>query len=128
VPFELFTDKGRRRARSAWPYLTVTRNGDFTFDRASWESIGSPEHVEIIYDRDARVIGVRATASEDGYKVRPNGVKACLINARVFCRYLEIDHSVARRRPVHCQDRALYVFLDDERTLEVGRGRPSIAV
>lgn len=80
MPWESFTPP---RARSV-PRATITKRGRILLSRAAFEMIGSPETVDLLFDRTERTIGVkpggRLKASMQG---ADHSVPS--ISAKVFC-------------------------------------------
>lgn len=118
MPFETF--KRQRAPLVSQPYVTVQRKGVISLNRAAYDSLGEPETVELMFDREERLIGVRKVEPtiEHAYLVRGNGTKArsFLIAGTAFTNYYEIDVSVARRWPAEVVDGTLVVDLKEPGT------------
>jgi hypothetical protein len=98
MAFETFK---RQRARpNESPYVTIQRRGTFSFNRAAFSALGEPKAVELLFDREEQLIGVRRVdpTVEHAYIVRPlNRGATWLISGTAFANYYEIDTSVSRR-------------------------------
>lgn len=71
IDFELFT--GRVSGAAERPlYVTLQRRGLLTFNRAAFEALGRPESVELLYNRDRNVMGIRPADPKHSwaYKLR----------------------------------------------------------
>ena len=99
MPFETF-DK-RAATSSTQPMITIQRGGPFSMNRAAREALGSPEYVELLYDREAHVIGFKPSTPESpyAYPVRPQGKNAATftVAGQAFAKYYKLDVSTARR-------------------------------
>jgi hypothetical protein len=120
VPFETFQRQRMRRGRE--PFLTIQRKGVFSLNRAAYEAMGSPEAVELLYDPEAQLIGLRNIDRnvEHAYLVRGSGGRGgdstFLISGTAFTNYYEIDTSTTTRRAVRMMDGMLVVDLTDPGT------------
>ncbi len=120
--FEVF-DK-RAATSSKTPMVTIQKGGHFSLNRAAYEAVGTPEAVELLYDREEKLIGFRP-ASPDlprAYPVKSLGTNATgrLVAGQAFCKYYDIDASVARRYTVEMQDGILVLDLKGESNIVTG--------
>ncbi len=120
--FESF-DK-RAAVASKHPYVTVQRRGPFSFNRAAFELMGSPESVELLYDRDTERIGFRAIDPERprAFPVRAQGKNSVthVVAGQSFTKHYEIDTSVARRYAVAMEEGVLVLDLRGDSTNATG--------
>jgi hypothetical protein len=85
------------------PAVTIQRRGLISLNRAAFEQFGRPEAVELLWDSDRKVIGLRPTNPENpnAYPARPQSAKSnrgpVLIAGNLFTRYIGLDTSEARR-------------------------------
>lgn len=111
--FEVF-DK-RASGVSKHPYVTVQRKGPFSFNQAAFELMGSPEAVELLYDRDTERVGFRPVAPDrpQAFPVRAQGANSVthVVAGQSFARYYELDTSVARRYAPTMEDGVLVLDL-----------------
>lgn len=122
MPFETFTRT--RVPVTTEPYATIQKGGTaFSLNAAAFQALGSPKAVELLYDRDERLIGLRkvAPSTPHAYEVRgqgkrPDAPSNWLIAGRAFTQYYEIDTSVARRWPADERDGMLVIDLKDPGT------------
>lgn len=82
------------------PYITIQKRGVISLNRAAFGALGAPQAVELLYDRTARVVGLRAAdpRADDAYQVRataPGG--PFVISAIAFTKHYGIDTSAAHR-------------------------------
>jgi hypothetical protein len=100
MPFETF--KRQRVPQSQDPTLTLQKRGAMSLNRAAFEAIGEPAAVELLWDREERLIGLRKTEPDApyAYAVRPGSSKqtsAYELSGAAFTKYYGIDTEVTRR-------------------------------
>jgi hypothetical protein len=114
MPFETFR---RQRTRPGEPSLTIQRKGVFSLNREAFEALGRPEAVELLYDPDERLIGVRNvdSSADHSYQVRGMGRRSAtwLVSGTAFTNYYGIDTSVSTRRVARIENELLIVDLKD---------------
>ena len=89
--FETFTQKGA--ATGVGPLVSIQKGGVFSLNAAAYRLLGQPSHVEFVFDRQERIMGLRpATGEADHtYAVRKQGVvDSYLISGRAFCKHAGI--------------------------------------
>jgi hypothetical protein len=122
VPFEKFQRQRLRTTRE--PTVTIQKRGALSLNAAAFEALGSPEFVELLYDRDERLIGFRKLAEDasHAYVVRPAGTHGTnhVISGKAFLRYYDISRDVARRWIAEEQDDILVVDLKQPGTKVTG--------
>ena len=116
MPFERF-DK-RSTPITDNPFVTVQKRGPLGLNRSAFAALGEPKAVELLYDRDRELIGIKATSAKEPYAfpVRPQGRKGSrpsnyLIAGQAFTKHYGIDTTVARRFPAEMEDDTLVVDL-----------------
>lgn len=94
------------------PHLTVHKRGTLSINRSAFESLGSPDAVELLYDRQRSTIGLRPidARAENAYQVRrpassPSG--PWVISAMAFTKFYDIDTSVTMRWIAYLDDDVL---------------------
>jgi hypothetical protein len=118
VDFERF-DK-RHIAIAGSPFATIQQGGRvMTLNRVAYEMLGGPEAVELLWNKQNRVIGVRQVSPKEPYAfpLRAQGRKGrepsnYLVAAQAFTKHYDIDTSVAMRYPVEMQGDVLTIPLD----------------
>lgn len=117
--FETFRkDVAKDVAQSkAEPHVTIQRRGLISLNAAAYRALGKPTAVEMLYNADERIVGLRAVDPHAGhsYLVRPSsrsGSAPYLISATAFTRYYEIDTSTAVRRVAYSRGDMLCIDLD----------------
>ncbi len=99
MPFEVFDKKRASSAPS--PFVTIQRKGPLSLNRAAHEAMGEPETAELLFDREARKVGIKPVEPTNprGFPVRPQGKNGStfMIAGQSFTRHYGIDTSVARR-------------------------------
>jgi hypothetical protein len=114
--FEVFTHRGMQ-GDGGGPFVTVQRGGSFALTPVADQLLGRPEAVELMYDRERRVMGFRAVASTipHGYRVRAQkGSSSRLVSGKAFTRHYGIATDTARRYPATMIGDVLAVKLNDE--------------
>ena len=101
MPFEVF-QKGSAPIPTV-PSLTIQKRGLLSLNRAALKLMGDPVAVELLWDADRQVIGLRPVALEspNAYPVRPQSAGSdrgpVLVAGNLFTRFIGIDTSEARR-------------------------------
>lgn len=108
------------------PCVTIQKRGSMSLNRSAFEALGSPGSVELLYDRDAAVIGLRPTSThaDNAYHVRGSGRSDSgpwLISAMAFVKFYGIDVAVTRRWPARLEDGVLCVDLTAQASERGGR-------
>jgi hypothetical protein len=92
MPFETF--KRQRLTPTDEPLITIQKKGVFSLNRAAYEAIGEPAAVELLYDREARKIGLRKVKPSvaHAYRVRAFGKSGMswLVSGTAFTNYYDI--------------------------------------
>jgi hypothetical protein len=113
MPFETFT---RQRRVGRQPYVTIQKKGVISINQAAFDALDSPEFVELLYDRDARLVALRKVDSsvEHRYQVRApvEGHATWVISGAAFVSYYEIDASTSVRRPARTEGDLLIIDLN----------------
>jgi hypothetical protein len=114
---------GQARPPGERMYVSLNTRFVLMFNQTTFEKIGSPERVVMLYDRRNSMIGVRA-ASPDARNTFPVAVSARThrsISIGSFCRHyaIRIDRPVAFQDPEVLEDGTLR--LDLRTTTYVGR-------
>jgi hypothetical protein len=116
VPFERY-DRRSAPIRTS-PSVAIQRRGPMSLNLAAYEILGKPEAVELLFDRERQLIGLRNVSPQEPYAfpVRPQGRKGrrpsnYVISTQAFTKHYGIDTSVARRFPVEMHDDILAVEL-----------------
>lgn len=126
MAFETF--KRQRAPVSREPTVTIQKRGMLSMNAPAYAELESPEAVELMFDREERLIGLRKVdpSTEHAYVVRPlgKGGNNWLISGRAFTGYYDIPVGVARRWPARMDDDVLVVDLKEPGTEVTGtRGR-----
>jgi hypothetical protein len=102
------------------PSVTIQKRGLMSLNRAAYELIDTPEAIELLWDSERRVIGMRAAALEnpDAYPARPQNSQSnrgpILIAGNLFTRYIGLDTSSAKRWVPQLEDGILTIDLTVE--------------
>ncbi len=126
MPFETFT---RQRRHGRQPFVTIQKKGVISLNKAAFDALENPDSVELLYDPDARLVGLRKVDSsvEHSYQVRApvENHATWLISGAAFVGYYEIDTSASIRRAARMDGDLLIIDLNDPGVDP--RGEPSAA-
>jgi hypothetical protein len=114
------TFKKRMVPLAKQPYMTLQRRGTMSFNAAAHAALGMPQAVELLYDPDERIIGVRAVEPtvEHAYPLRSPGntERSFILSGTAFTKYYGIDTTRSVRRPAYLEGDVLCVDLKDPGT------------
>lgn len=105
------------------PTVTIQKRGLISLNRAAHALIGAPDFVELLWDADRRVVGLRPASAEspNAYPARPQSVKTdkgpILVAGTVFTQYYDIPTEESRRWVVRAEDGILCIDLQQESQL-----------
>ena len=132
MPFEVFDKRMTPLAKA--PSVTIQKRGVISLNKAAHDLVDNAETVELLYDRDRRVMALRAAddSSPHAYAVR-NGSKRgpgqAIVSATAFTAHYGIDTTATRRWKPFMEDGMLCVDLTTEGTVITGnrtKTRPPI--
>ncbi len=117
--FEVFTR--RLVPLKKTPLVTIQKRGTITLNKSAYSALGEPDAVELLYDRDERIVGLRPVEAslEHAYPVRPTisrGSGSYVISALAFTAFYDIDTEQPRRWHAHLVDDVLCIDLDSAGT------------
>jgi hypothetical protein len=113
--WEVFDRKARPSVKQ--PLVTLQGSGTFSMNEASYNAIGRPDQVELLFDKKAQIIGFRPASdkSPHSYPIKPqqNG-RTFQTGGRAFCAYYGIEIGKARRFAAEIVDGVLAIDLKGE--------------
>lgn len=121
--FEVFSRS--TAPRPSVPMVTVQKRGLISLNRGAYELIGSPEAVELLWDAELKLVGIRPTDPKgvNAYPARAQskaGDKGpVLVAGQLFTRYIGLDTTDARRWKPEVRDGILCIDLNDPGQLVV---------
>src|ERR1700730_4080290 len=119
MAFELF--EKRRIAMSNAPAVTIQKRGNFSLNARAHAELGEPEAVELLYDPDERLIGIKASVPErhNAYTIRPSntGSTTYMVAGIAFATYYGLDTTVAKRWTAEMRDGMLIIDLKEPGTV-----------
>lgn len=124
MPFEVF-DR-RVVPRSNVPALTIQKGGLFSLNRAAYIAMGSPEAVELLFDKANNLVGLRPVDSDiaHSYTIRPQNpgkeTGPVTFSGSAFTKHYGIDTTVSRRWTPTWSEGILQVDLNQEGSVVVG--------
>ena len=127
--FEVFTRRMIPLVKQ--PTVTLQKRGTLSFNKAAHVAMGSPEAVELLYDRAQKIIGIRAVPPEveHAYPMRPQANKAdgpYIVSGAAFTKYYGIDTDEARRWTAVIEDGVLLIDLGAAGTVVTGNRNGSV--
>lgn len=131
MAFETFTKRMVPLKKA--PYITIQKRGTMSFNAAANGALGNPDAVELLYDPDNKIMGVRAVdpAVEHAYPLRsPSKTdRSFILSGTAFTKYYEIDTTVSTRRQAYMEGDILCIDLKEPGTVVTsnrrGTGKPS---
>ncbi|MDX3190324.1 hypothetical protein PV458_18090 [Streptomyces sp. MN03-5084-2B] len=128
MPFEVFTQKMAPLARV--PSVTIQKRGLMSMNRSAYALLGEPSAVELLFDSDEKVVGLRAVDETvpHAYPVRPQSKNKetgpLLVAATAFTQYYGLDTTVSKRWVPVLKDNILCIDLKEPGAIATGnRGR-----
>jgi hypothetical protein len=86
--FEVFPRHNRRAA--ATPTVTLTRRRRLSLNAAAFAALGAPEAVQLMWDRDRGVVGLRTASPADGDAYQVNTTNL-IISASAFLDWVGLE-------------------------------------
>lgn len=118
MAFEVFNKKLAPLTKG--PSVTIQKRGLISINRAAFAMLGEPSAVELLFDRESRVIGLRAIdeTAAHAYPLRPQsnkqGTGPLILAGTAFTQYYEIDTAVSKRWVPTLVDGMLCIDLKQE--------------
>lgn len=122
--WETFDRKSKPKASEK--LVTLQAAGTFSMNEASYDALGRPEQVDLLYSAEEEMVGFKpAEGSPHSYPIKPQqNARSFQTSGRAFCNYYGIETGKARRFAAEIVDGVLAISLK-EKGEEVGRnGRP----
>ena len=110
--FEVF-DK-RAIPMTKRPQVTIQARGTLSFNASSYHVLGEPKALELLFDREAQIIGFRPadTGSPNAYPIRPVSAGGTYVaSGGAFLKYYGVDFSTPMRYDADFTDGLLMVDL-----------------
>lgn len=126
MQWDVFEGKQHRASARTEPRVTLGAKGTFYLNGAAYEALRSPAAVEMMYDSNERVIGIKPIDPQrrNAFVVKHHGSGGSYkrISAAAFCRHFRIDtrDTVLFEEPDLDNDGVMR--LDRARTIRVTRG------
>ncbi|WP_410666973.1 hypothetical protein [Amycolatopsis sp. cmx-4-68] len=131
MPFEVFTQKMVPLARV--PSVTIQKRGLMSMNRSAYALLGEPSAVELLYDSEAKVVGLRGVEESvpHAYPVRPQSrnheTGPLLVAATAFAQYYGLDTTVSKRWVPEMKDGILCIDLKEPGAIVKGNRTRSSA-
>ncbi|MGY2151363.1 hypothetical protein ACW9HM_18005 [Nocardia gipuzkoensis] len=111
--FEVFSKKMAPLAKA--PSVTIQKRGIFSINKAAHDMIGSPETVELLYDRENQIVALRQSDQAHAYGLRQQSSRSdtgqVVLSATAFTQYYDIDTSISRRYKPYLHEGMLCIDL-----------------
>ena len=129
--FEVFDKRMTPLAKA--PSVTIQKRGVISLNKAAHDLIENAETVELLYDRERRVMALRAAddSSPHAYAVRNGsrrGPGQAIVSATAFTAHYGIDTTATRRWKPFVEDGMLCVDLSTEGTVITGNRTKTTAL
>lgn len=84
------------------PHVTVQKRGTISLNRSAFLLLGSPDAVELLYDREQSMLGLRPIdpGADSAYRVRRSSNSSSgpwVISAMAFTKFYDIDTTTSLR-------------------------------
>ncbi len=122
MPFEVFTRRLAPLGKT--PTFTIQKRGTLSLNRSAYALLGEPAAVELLYDRDEHVVGMRPVEADEphAYPFRPLSKQRddeedrgpVVVAGTAFTQYYRIDTTVSRRWVPEMRDGVLCIDLKQE--------------
>lgn len=101
------------------PFVTIQKRGTMSFNKAAHVALGSPEAVELLYDKANDVMGIRPVdpSVDHAYPMRPQANKddgPYIVSGSAFTKFYGIKTEEARRFNAQMEDGVLIIDLRSE--------------
>lgn len=116
MAFEVFDKRKTPLAKA--PSVTIMKRGTISMTRAAHELLGNAETVELLFDRDRKIVGMKPAAADSphAYVLRPQSptkqTGPLLLSGTAFTQFYRIDTSASRRFTPHMEDDILCIDLN----------------
>lgn len=109
MAFEVFTRE--TAAVSGKAFVSIQKKGIIALNRAAYVLIGEPAAVELLYDHERHLVGLRAVEGkpEHAQDVRPTAKGAYLVSAARFTNHYGIPTEEGHRWPAQMEQDILCV-------------------
>lgn len=113
MPFEVFDKRMAPLAKA--PSVTIQKRGIFSINKTAHKLIGESDTVELLFDKDAKIIALRPSNEPHAYAIRPQSARETgqvILSATAFTQYYDIDTRVSRRYKPYAEDGMLLIDLN----------------
>ena len=111
--FELFT--GRGRVTPGQTTVTIQQKGILSMPAATYELLGEPKFVELLYSRSRNIIGIRAADGAESHAIpvlKQTLSQTYMISGRAFTGAYGLRVTAARRYPATLEGNTILVDLN----------------
>jgi hypothetical protein len=112
--FEVFDKRSTPLVKR--PEVTIQTKGMLSMNASAHHALGAPEAVELLYDRDQKVVGIRPVEPEAAHAYPIRGVKGgstYMVSGRAFLMYYGVPTDRPVRRDAVMVDGVLIIDLKD---------------
>ncbi|MFX1757506.1 hypothetical protein [Rhodococcus sp. As11] len=120
--FEVFDKRMAPLAKA--PSVTIQKRGIFSINKAAHKLIGEPASVELLFDKEKKIIALRESDQPHAYAIRPQSARKdtgqVIMSATAFTQFYDIDTTISRRYKPYEQDGMLCIDLNGPSVEVVG--------
>lgn len=123
--FETF--EKRRSPPAIDPFVTMLKTGVISMNVVAYESLGRPAYLEFLYDKEAKIVGLKPLYKESEFSYPVRELKSASggtfsVSAKAFMLYYGMSMASSIRRRPFLDGQILCVDLNDPGT-DVTTGR-----
>ena len=114
MPFEVFTPEAA--AESGPAHVSIQKQGIIAFNRAAFASLGEPKAIELLYDRERSLVGLRGVDASAPHALRVRTSSAggtYVVSAARFVRHYGIPNDVGRRWSAQSEGDLLFIDISE---------------
>lgn len=127
--FEIYVKGSTPPTRA--PRISILKRGAISFNEAAFGILGSPAAVQLLFNPESRVAGIRAVIENhpSAHPVRTNqGARSYVVGCQGFLQHFDIRYDHSRRYAPRFEKNALLIDVDDpvaeQLTQDSGVGHP----
>lgn len=121
MAFEVFDKRMAPLAKA--PSVTLQKRGIFSINQTAHKLIDAAQTVELLFDKDNKIIALRPSGEPHAYSLRPQSSRdsgQMILSATAFTQFYGIDTSVSRRYKPYEEDGMLCIALEGPSTVVRG--------
>jgi hypothetical protein len=104
--------KRKRVALRRNPSVTIGKQGALLLSPVAWQLLDEAETVDLMFDPDRRVIGIRPSAASNAFRVSGYRERSKIISGRAFLAFYDIEWR-SMRFPAFMHDDVLCIDVSE---------------